>query len=244
MERGFGIDHVVIVVADLAAAIEDYRALGFTVTPGGRHERFGSHNALIPFEDDAYLELIAFKEGRALGDSPAERRVGKWALSQEGLVDFALLPASMEEAISAARERGLALAGPQQGARQRPDGQRVAWQFAFPGGVDVPFLCSDVTARELRVPAGRARVHSNGATGILSITVAIQDLSVTLPRYRALLGIREAHSLSSAPPESRIAIFSLEGVGLVLASPTGQESPIREQLDSRGEGPYSLALYS
>jgi hypothetical protein len=31
------IDHVVIAVPSLDAAIADYRALGFTVLPGGRH---------------------------------------------------------------------------------------------------------------------------------------------------------------------------------------------------------------
>ena len=32
-----GIDHLVIAVRDLDAATKDYRDLGFTVVPGGRH---------------------------------------------------------------------------------------------------------------------------------------------------------------------------------------------------------------
>ena len=32
-----GIDHLVVVTRDLDTAIAGYRALGFTVTPGGRH---------------------------------------------------------------------------------------------------------------------------------------------------------------------------------------------------------------
>ena len=55
------IDHVVIVVADLEAATVDFRSLGFTVTPGGVHPDWGSHNALIPLADGGYLELIAFR---------------------------------------------------------------------------------------------------------------------------------------------------------------------------------------
>ncbi|MDH5265076.1 MAG: VOC family protein, partial [Betaproteobacteria bacterium] len=58
----FGLDHVVIAVADLAKAVEDYRALGFTVQIGGRHPGRTSHNALVVFEDGAYLELIAWQE--------------------------------------------------------------------------------------------------------------------------------------------------------------------------------------
>jgi hypothetical protein len=56
------IDHVVIVVRDLAQASADFAAAGFTVTPGGEHADGATHNALIPFADGAYIELIAFKE--------------------------------------------------------------------------------------------------------------------------------------------------------------------------------------
>src|ERR1041384_7550234 len=56
------IDHIVILVNDLAAAIADYTALGFTVTPGGEHTGGATHNALVGFDDGVYFELIAFKE--------------------------------------------------------------------------------------------------------------------------------------------------------------------------------------
>jgi Glyoxalase-like domain len=45
-----GVDHFVIAVGDLAAAMRDYAALGFSVVPGGRHTA-GTHNALIAFAD-------------------------------------------------------------------------------------------------------------------------------------------------------------------------------------------------
>jgi len=51
MQTAFQLDHVVILVNDLAAAIEDYAALGFAVTPGGEHERLQTHNALIAFAE-------------------------------------------------------------------------------------------------------------------------------------------------------------------------------------------------
>ena len=55
------IDHIVILVTDLQTAIDDYRALGFTVTFGGEHADGNTHNALVPFADGSYFELIAFK---------------------------------------------------------------------------------------------------------------------------------------------------------------------------------------
>jgi catechol 2,3-dioxygenase-like lactoylglutathione lyase family enzyme len=51
-------DHAVIAVADLHRAIEAYRALGFDVFPGGRHEHRGTHNALIRFGGADYIELL------------------------------------------------------------------------------------------------------------------------------------------------------------------------------------------
>lgn len=60
----FQIDHVVIAVSDLARAVADYRALGFTVLEGGVHASDATHNALIGFADGTYLELLA-STGRA-----------------------------------------------------------------------------------------------------------------------------------------------------------------------------------
>ena len=51
-------DHAVIAVADLERAIEAYSALGFDVSPGGRHEHRGTHNALIRFGGVDYVELL------------------------------------------------------------------------------------------------------------------------------------------------------------------------------------------
>jgi catechol 2,3-dioxygenase-like lactoylglutathione lyase family enzyme len=56
-----GIDHIVIVVCDLEAAVASYGQLGFTLVRGGGHP-IGSHNALIAFVDGTYIELIAFLE--------------------------------------------------------------------------------------------------------------------------------------------------------------------------------------
>src|SRR5437016_599332 len=96
------VDHVVIRVQELAAAVRDYESLGFTVVPGGEHPSLGSRNALIALADGSYLELIAFPKRRELSTSAGsssprsavERRVLSWADAVEGLIDFALLPSS------------------------------------------------------------------------------------------------------------------------------------------------------
>ncbi|MEO7911584.1 MAG: VOC family protein [Roseiflexaceae bacterium] len=230
------IDHVVILVNDLAATVADYTALGFTVTPGGEHTGGATHNALVVFADDTYLELIAFKR-----PAPEHHWYRNSALG-EGLIDFALLPTTIEADLAAARERGLAIEGPFPGGRLRPDRQQVDWQTGRAPTPDLPFLCGDVTPRALRVPEGTARKHANGVTGIVGLTVAVADLGPSVSRYRALLGTAEREGLP-APASARAAIFALGDTTITLATPADDsDTPLRARLISRGEGPFALAL--
>jgi catechol 2,3-dioxygenase-like lactoylglutathione lyase family enzyme len=233
-----GIDHVVILVNDLAAAIADYTALGFTVTPGGEHTGGATHNALVIFADDSYLELIAFKR-------PApEHHWYRQAAIGEGIIDFALLPTLIEADLAAARERGLAIEGPIDGGRLRPDGQQVAWQTGRASTPDLPFLCGDVTPRALRVPDGAVRTHTNGVSGIAGLTVVVADLGASVSRYRALLGVAEREASPAAEIEpARQVTFALGATALTLAAPEpGATTPLAERLSVVGEGPFSLTL--
>jgi catechol 2,3-dioxygenase-like lactoylglutathione lyase family enzyme len=236
-----GIDHIVILVNDLAVASADYLALGFTVTPGGEHTGGATHNALVIFADDTYLELIAFKR-----PEPGHRWWGHSATG-EGLVDYALLPGAAEADIAAARARGAAYEGPADGGRLRPDGRQVAWQLGLPPTPDLPFLCGDVTPRELRVPGGAARKHPNGVIGIAGLTVAVNDLEASVARYRALLGRDAIEQLPAPPPGVRSAAFEIGGAVITLAAPSGDAAPtgqgsLHARIATRGEGPYALAL--
>src|SRR3954463_8340756 len=112
------IDHIVILVHDLDAAVGDYSDLGFTVVPGGEHAGGASRNALVAFSDGSYLELIAFVNNVVPETHPFYR-----PNNREGLVTYALLPTDIEADIQAARTRGLPLDGPHPGGRLRPDGQ-------------------------------------------------------------------------------------------------------------------------
>jgi catechol 2,3-dioxygenase-like lactoylglutathione lyase family enzyme len=226
------IDHLVILVSDLAEAIEDYEALGFHVAPGGEHTDGATHNALISFADGTYLELLAFRR------EESSHRWWRHTAAGEGLIDFALLPSAIAEDVAAAQARGLPLTGPLPGGRARPDGVNLAWQTAYAEAPELPFLCGDVTPRELRVPQGLAHQHPNGATGIFRLTVAVDDLAVSAARYAALLG--------RAPlEEPGRRIFKL-GSGYITLQAHGSDlvesAAVAAQLSSRGVGPAALAL--
>ncbi len=230
------IDHIVILVHDLDAAVRDYTALGFTVVPGGEHADGRSRNALVAFADGAYLELIAFKDNLVPEDHLFSR-----PNNPEGLVTYALLPTNIEDDMEAARARGLHLNGPRHGGRLRPDGQRLQWQTAGPPSHDLPFLCADVTPRELRVPQGTAHNHPNAVTGISALGILVSDLEQSKERYAALVGPETTISDTQDSHDRKEASFWLGNTLIVLAQPTADGDP-KEYLKERGEGPYLLAL--
>jgi catechol 2,3-dioxygenase-like lactoylglutathione lyase family enzyme len=236
------IDHIVILVHDLDTAVADYTRLGFSVVRGGDHPGGATHNALVIFADGAYLELIAFKQ-------PSEaHQWWKHSRHGEGLIDYALLPESTADDVAAARSRGANYEGPTDGGRLRPDGVRLEWQTARATTPDLPFLCGDLTPRELRAPAGDLRQHANGAIGVAGITIAVHDAAASLERYRALLG--DAAVVVGAPVAlpgigATVATLQLEESHIVLAAPTGAgpaAAALRERLNTRGEGPYAFTL--
>jgi hypothetical protein len=224
---GFSLDHVVIAVTDLTAAVADYRALGFTVYPGGVHHGGVSHNALVIFADGSYFELIAYRQA-----APDVRWWQVLSKAGEGFVDFALLPENTQRDVAAARERGLDLDGPIAGGRLRPDGARLDWQIVRPKTTDLPFWCGDVTPRTLRVPEGDMRVHANGVTGIASLRVAVDGVAASAQRYAALAG---SGAVSHADGSARVTI----GAATFELS---DDDAARAHVAQRGQGPMSLVL--
>lgn len=226
------IDHIVILVDDLAAARADYQRLGFTVVVGGEHTDGATHNALVSFADGSYLELLAFQR-------PApQHRWWRHTAAGAGLIDFALLPGAIADDVAAARARGLDLVGPNPGGRARPDGVRLEWQTAFAKRPDLPFLCGDVTPRELRVPGADSWDHANAAAGVATITIAVHDLEASAAAYSALLGLEPA-------VERGRHIFRLGAAAIILRALADDEpdgSELAEHLVARGEGLYALGL--
>ncbi|WP_313300337.1 VOC family protein [Diaphorobacter sp.] len=242
MTPSHSLDHVVIAVHDLARSIAQYRALGFTVHPGGDHQGRSSHNALIVLADGSYLELKAWRS-----PAPEERWWSTLDASGEGLVDFALVSQDPKTELADAQARGLhTLRGPVPGERMRPDGQHVRWTTARHDTSDVPFLCGDITPRNLRVPdAPELLQHANGATGVAAITVDVRDLEATLARWQALLGpafTRPAIAHDDALGAHRVRI-PLCGFDVVLQAPRRADSPIAQRLAQRGEGPCEVRLH-
>jgi hypothetical protein len=135
-------DHLVLAVPDLdrgIAAIAERS--GVIALPGGSHPGRGTRNALLSLGAGHYLEIVApdpaqpeSKQGEPAQMAELERPLlGGWAVATTDLA------AELEES----RARGLEIAGPFPGGRDRPDGTKLSWQTAFVSGPladSLPFL--------------------------------------------------------------------------------------------------------
>jgi catechol 2,3-dioxygenase-like lactoylglutathione lyase family enzyme len=178
------LDHVVLFVDDLDDAVSIFSSYGFTVTPGGINGP--THNALIAFENETYIELIAlrkrttrrlFKFMRRLGllrlrslmTTDLNNRLFGWFSKPQGFRDICFRAASLEEVSRECLARGIPLTPIIPFNRHRPDGVTVSWYLAGAVNEAEPFFIEDKTPLNLRIPDGAARIHDNGALGITEI---------------------------------------------------------------------------
>ncbi|HEY2992990.1 MAG TPA: VOC family protein [Methylomirabilota bacterium] len=229
------VDHLVIAVPDLAAAVASYRDLGFTVVAGGRHPGAGTDNALIVFRDTSYLELLGFHE---------PRRDHRWwtPLSRGGgLVDFCLQTDDLAGDAKTLRQAGVEMSELGRGDRRRPDGVEVRWIWALARGAHrgvAPFLLAEDGPRDERVP--RERAHANGVTGIGVVTVAVDDLPSVRRWYAAALG-STGQDLAFPELGAVGARFAVGPHAFEFLAPTGA-GPVRDWITARGASPYSATL--
>ena len=126
----YSIDHIVIAVAYLDRAIDDfYNRTGVRPVTGGRHTSLGTMNALIGLDSGAYLELITIdmdtqvEPPRWMGvDLITEPRITRWALKSYDIHrDASLLHA-----------HDPSLAAVQTGRRLMTSGDTLEWSLTMP----------------------------------------------------------------------------------------------------------------
>lgn len=236
-----GIDHIVIAVKNLDAASEEFEAAGFTVTPGGSHEKAGTHNALIPFADGSYLELIAVEKPGLAKDHPWFKKMA----GKEGFVTFAVAADPIEYEVERLQSLGISIPELRDGGRLRLDGQQLAWKSANLESVPpapLPFLIQDVTARNLRVPSGTETDHKNGVKGTTGITIVTGDVQQAMVPFGKMLSAPVAaldHGFEGVQQGWR---YFLEQDWIDLIQSPEDRSPLAEYHRTRGDGIYQISL--
>jgi len=186
-----GIDHVIVAVRDLERARMGWTRLGFNLTPRGRHLGQGTANYCIMFGRD-YLELLGVVER----DEHANR-LEAFLQRREGPMAVAFAPEGPPEAAAAA----LAALG-----LHPSESRALGRELELPEDTVVPrfslmtlppeetpaldcFLCAHLTPELLRRPEWL--VHPNGAIGINSVHLLVEDTAALLPAYDRLFGLHE-----------------------------------------------------
>ena len=230
-----GLDNLVIMFDRLVDAIARYRALGFTVIPGGSHAN-GTEVALVAFADGSYLQLMAFYT-----PSPSHR----WWSAQEsggGLIGLCVHTETLAEDVAAVRGAGVPMSDPERGGRIRPDGYRLEWSMAGsppPFMAEMPVLVEDHTPRDERIP--RDRVHENGVTGIAALLIATQNVRRARDWWSALLA-QPGTDVERADLDAAGVRFDAGPHAIELLSPRRASGPVAVWLDARGPSPYAATL--
>lgn len=242
MSVHFQLDHFVVAVQDLGAAVQDYERLGFTVSPGGRHTHAPTHNALVYLQDGAYFELIEW-----LQPAEGEKWYERLSSRGEGVIDFALCPDDLCAATATAGEYGY----PVPGSRVQADGLEIRWQLGWPATDLLPFLCGDLTPRVLRVPEGACRQHANGIVGVHDVSIRVVELDVAVRAYRTLLQVDPTdrgdarNALASIGLQTATFTIGASRLNLVASVPgsnTLAAKTLNHDVQRYGPGLYKMTL--
>lgn len=255
------LDHVILVVSDLQIATSQFSQLGFSVIAGGVHSGGLTHNALIPFPDGTYLELLATRRGsmlktlqllrklRLLGIYTAsetainQRLIGDLA-SGVGMNDYSLLSMDLVHDLSLIEGRGATFTNPIPGGRIRPDGKEINWRTAVPDTVDLPFLMDDLTPREIRVPNVENDYHANGIFGIKGIIVLVANLVESMAHYRALLALEPITQPHFPQPGTQASEYNLDNRFITIIGALPGNSALRSLLKPRRARPVGIFFQS
>lgn len=125
------VDHLVYAVPDLAAGISSIEHLfGCSVVPGGRHEKWGTRNALVSLGETCYLEIIGPDPEATMDGDPVLFGIDR--LEGPRLVTWAAKGNDLETTIGRAAAVGVDLGSVFPGSRELPDGSVLAWHLTDP----------------------------------------------------------------------------------------------------------------
>ncbi|KIJ17034.1 hypothetical protein PAXINDRAFT_130525 [Paxillus involutus ATCC 200175] len=258
------LDHIVHLTppGTVAEVSQQFRDLGFTVTPGGTHAGGLTANALVILGDGAYLELISFTHPASHyppGSPDRQKRdANPWAWKEPGWIDYAFLGSSTVSISGIINERakqdgsGVRYVPEVDGGRVREDGKVLKWVISAPDEVrvrgTVPFFCGDVTPRSWRVPIEPPSnsEHPSGVHGVAHVRL--------LAGPESLGGLSaQLASVVGDPPQANTMrteyIWKLKtpsGVSgarkplLILSTPKNDDE--EAYLDARGPGIFEIAF--
>ena len=177
LKKVIGVDHAVVMAKDLDKAAENWRRLGFTISPRGTHSaHMGTGNYTIMLDPD-YVELLGVLTATE-HNAPARAFLDK----REGIERVAFTAIDSAAGAEEIRARGYVPLGPNDFERPvtMPDGRQSAAKFRTfqwpvteaPAGMRI-FACQHKTRETVWIP--ELMRHANGAKQLLQVLLVAPE---------------------------------------------------------------------
>lgn len=222
-------DHIVHVVEKPELAVECLQNEGIHATIGGKHEMWGTYNALSYF-DLSYIECISVFDEALFEQAAAEKYSlhNSIARHKTGLTRFAIRTTTIEEDAKKFRKAGLEVSGPTKFARTRTDGSVVSWQLLYVGHpktkIDFPFFIQwdqdDETRRAELQQQGAIAKHQAGDLQLTTIHFVVPNF-IAVEQMAALCDA-SIEKVSNIADNVDIMTVHLPNMKLVFHCPTGE----------------------
>jgi catechol 2,3-dioxygenase-like lactoylglutathione lyase family enzyme len=223
------LDHVVIAVHDLDAAAKVYSALGFVVTPGGRHPG-GTQNSIVSLSEGAYLELIAPYDVNLPGGKHMAERLERG----EGALSAGLQVASAEGAVRDLTAAGLKVHSPRAGTILK-SGETQAPTLWWTVGFEDEVAARPMFLIQYIRPVPPGTPHPNSAFVLSALLVCVGDIEKATAAYKAI-----GHVIDREIPMPEFGAaarqVALKGGSILLLRAADSAGPTARRLKEQGEG--------
>ena len=231
------LDHVTVCGSNLDALRQVFNDIGLTSDFGGPHGNGVTQMALVGFDDQSYIELIAPVTPGVTAGSEWARFLGDEAVTCAWGAETNVLLQELERL----KKMGVPVTEPKRGSRKRPDGMNLEWMTAQIGsgtaGSVLPFMIEDQTPRTWRVQTS-ASVKGAPIFGVESVIVGVSNLDDGVALFRKTYNWSEP-IIENQKDFGKLAYFPGEPV--ILAAPSGGNW-LADRLSKYGEGPVAYLL--
>lgn len=245
-------DHVVhFMTGEPQQAVDQMKELGLHAVVGGRHENWGTINALSYF-DISYIEFLSL-ENRDVAEGARDYGLIDQLLNDlphgEGLGTVALRTDNMEQAIKHLNSEGIQVKGPFPGSRKRSDGKVIRWKMLFLENdatrLPLPFLIEweqsdDERRRDLTLNHIISR-HPAGDVHLDYVAYAVSDLDQSIKEWQRWFGFLAGEPYVQEEWNAKCQLLQVKGGNLLFCQPKG-EGIVAEVLRTRGERPFLVNL--
>lgn len=225
------IDHVPFAGASLDDLVSRFENAGFAPRRGGAHVDADTEMAAVVLPDGSYLELLAPAD-------PTTPRVGHWPAfldADAGPCAWCVDAGSVHGELRRAIGRDVTVRGPVRGRRETEAGT-AEWDLGFLGpDTALPFVISDRTPREYRVPD--SDLYGSPVSGIGRVVLAVPDLEDAVERFTDFYRL----STAERDVDSRFGeLAGFPGQDVVLSEPDG--GPLEARVERFGACPAAVLL--